>query len=353
MRKFVYIVSTLLLFSCGQENIDENAEEEGINTSLKSFQTEVQVSTLKKQNFAHEIISNGIVSAREYVDLYFYSSDPVSSINVHNGDYVRKGQIIAKLDSHRLEDELEKAKRAKEKVILDFQEILIGQGYDPSKMNQIPDEMVHLAKLKSGLNDIELSLKLAEEDLSKTTLVAPFDGVVANLFSKSLNPAKTSEAFCRIIKNESMDVDFTILESELQLIKVGDEVEVSPYSQSGVSYSGAISEINPIIDENGLIKVKARIRGNKLIDGMKTRINVKRNMPNRFVVPKTAVLSRNGRQIVFTLRNGVAMWNYVQTEMENMTEFSLSNIGDMAEGDTVIISGNINLAHESPVTVVE
>lgn len=69
------------------------------------------------------------------------------------------------------------------------------------------------------------------------------------------------------------------------------------------------------------------------------------------MVPKTAVVLRSGRQVVFTLREGKAQWNYVQTGLENMTEYTVTGDG-LEEGAQVIVTGNVNLAHETPVRVV-
>lgn len=68
------------------------------------------------------------------------------------------------------------------------------------------------------------------------------------------------------------------------------------------------------------------------------------------MVPKTAVVLRNGRQVVFTEHDGYAHWNYVQTIHENSDSYTVDGL---KEGDRVIISGNINMAHETPVTIVK
>ena len=77
-------------------------------------------------------------------------------------------------------------------------------------------------------------------------MTAPFDGVVANLFDKPYNMPKSGEPFCRVIRTSAMEVDFTVLESELPLIKVGDQVEVMPYAAAAGRRTGSISEINPL-----------------------------------------------------------------------------------------------------------
>jgi len=64
------------------------------------------------------------------------------------------------------------------------------------------------------------------------------------------------------------------------------------------------------------------------------------------------VVLRTGKQVVFTVKDGKAIWNYVQTGLENATEYTITS-ETLKEGDQVIISGNVNLAHESPVIVIE
>ena len=56
--------------------------------------------------------------------------------------------------------------------------------------------------------------------------------------------------------------------------------------------------------------------------------------------------------MVFTLKDGKAQWNYVQTGLENAESYSMADDA-LKEGDTVIVTGNVNLAHEASVKVVD
>lgn len=192
--------------------------------------------------------------------------------------------------------------------------------------------------------------------MEQATLIAPFDGVVANLFDKQYNIPKNDKPFCRVIRTSAMEVDFTVLENELPLIKVYDQVEVTPYASAVSTRTGSISEINPLVDENGMVRVKAQVNGgDKLFDGMNVRISVKRSVPNQIVVPKTAIVLRSGKQVMFTVKDNIAMWNYVTTGLENLTEYTLTNweASGLQEGMRVITTGNVNLAHETPVKIIE
>ena len=132
---------------------------------------------------------------------------------------------------------------------------------------------------------------------------------------------------------------------------------VIPYA-GGSSFEGSVSEVNPLVDTNGMVKVKADVNGEgKLFSGMNVRVSVRRNLGEQLVIPKTAVVLRSGKQVVFTLKEGRAMWNYVHTGLENATEYVVSDksrkgVEDgLLEGDTVIVAGNLNLAHEAEVNV--
>lgn len=362
MRKHSFTWTLLCLAwvvtaSCSDKKDNTEKEEQGVSTILPESRNEVTVEILKKRDFHHELVSNGKVSARGKADLRFETGEVIAHIYVKNGDRVRKGQKLADLDKFRLEQKLSQAEDALLKADLELKDVLIGQGYSPDDFSKVPAETLKLAKVKSGYEQTKSQYELSKRELEHATLIAPFDGVVANLFSKSYNPANTSEVFCTIIDTKSMETDFTVLENELSFIKTGDKVVITPYAGGGV-YEGRVSEINPLVDANGMVKVKATVNaGEKLFSGMNVKVSVRRSLGEQLVIPKSAVVLRSGKQVVFTLGKGKAMWNYVKTGLENETECIVSNKAQngvedgLLEGDTVIVTGNLNLAHEAEVEV--
>ena len=322
---------------------------------LPDTKNEVAVQILKKRDFNHELVSNGKISARGKADLRFETGEVIAHIYVKNGDRVQKGQKLADLDKFRLEQKLSQSEDALLKAELELKDVLIGQGYSPDDFSKVPAETMKIAKVKSGYEQSKSQYELAKREMEHATLIAPFDGVVANLFSKPYNPANTAEAFCTIIDSKGMEADFTVLENELAFIRMGDKVVITPYA-GGDAFEGSVSEINPLVDANGMVKVKALVNaGGKLFSGMNVRVSVRRSLGERLVIPKSAVVLRSGKQVVFTLKDGKAMWNYVNTGLENATECVVSDksqkgIEDgLLEGDTVIVTGNLNLAHEAEV----
>ena len=339
----------ILLMSCTTqtEKNDENTKVALPNAD----KAEVEIQVLTPTEFHHEIMSNGRIQASQSANLSFSSSEIIAEVLVHNGQWVRKGQPLARLEQFRLKNRLQQAENSMKQAHLEWQNILYGQGYTPDQLDSVPTAISEIAAIRSGYAQSKAQYELAQYELEHATITAPFDGVVANLYDKAHNQPTSSAPFCRIIDTRNMEVEFSVLENELLTLAVGSSVSVRPYVGSNQTYTGSISEINPTVDARGMVKVKARIaNGSKLYEGMNVRIHVRYAIPEQHVVPKTAVVLRNGRQVVFTEREGYAHWNYVQTIHENSDSYTVDGL---KEGDRVIISGNINMAHETPVTIVK
>ncbi|OPZ26324.1 MAG: putative efflux pump membrane fusion protein [Bacteroidetes bacterium ADurb.BinA174] len=291
-------------------------------------------------DFEHELVSNGKISARTVAELKFQTSETIAQIFVKNGSRVSQGQRIAVLDTYSINNRLEQAKDVLDRSRLEMQDVLIGQGYKLDSLDAVPADVMELARVKSGFNSAQTQFNMATHDLQRATLTAPIGGVIANLFAKPHTLSSPSEVFCNIIDTRSLEVQFTVLENELGFINIGDNMKIVPFSMPELEVTGRVSEINPWVNEN------------RLVEGMNVRVSTFRSAGKQWVVPKTAVVLRTGKQVVFAVVDGKAIWNYVQTGLENATEYTITS-ETLKEGDQIIVSGNINLAHESPVTVTE
>ena len=116
-----------------------------------------------------------------------------------------------------------------------------------------------------------------------------------------------------------------------------------------------MTNINPTVDEKGLIKITARIANpsRKLIDGMNVKVIAENDVPNSLIVPKDAVVERDGYHVVFLYKDGEAVWTYVDIAYSNISSFAITGCKrketTLSEGDRVITSGNLNLADGTKV----
>lgn len=360
MKFYFTILITLLFILTACENSEkttliEVSKEIGHSSEHQSLHSSpIEIIVLREDTFYHEIISNGTLIAPHSAEIRFESSELIKHIWVQNGDRVKKGQTLSQLDNSKLEYSLQQAKINLKQSELNLQDILISRGFSPTDAS-IPPEELELAQLKSGYKSALLSFQAAEKSLASATLTAPFDGIIANVTAKENNHSTNNDLFCLLIDDRELEVSFPIIESEYCFLNKDCIVSIKPLSQKGSStYSGRITEINPVISNNGLIQVKAKIKNNgSLLVGMNTSVLVKCPIKKALIIPKTAVVLRSNKPVVFTKVNGVAQWNYVQILAENskfyVIEARSKEYEGLSPGDSIVISGNLHLMHGNKI----
>jgi len=354
LTRLLTLALLISLFSCSGKKADENENAE--KRQYVQQQNPVAVIVLKKGPFKKELVNNGKLVAVRKSELKFRVSDQLEQVNVKNGDHVEAGQLIASLMPFTYQQDLKSAQIKLKEAKLEMQNVLIGQGYNTLDSTQMPSQIYQMSLIKSGYTEAMQNMQTADFNLKSTRLTAPFNGVVANIGQKKYEQVNSGDVFCILIDDSEFEVEFNVVENEIADISAGDEVQVIPFSDGSKNYKGRISEINPMIDENGLILVKARVRNpGGLMEGMNVKVLVEKEIPGQMVVPKSAVVLRQNQEVLFKYTHGIAFWTYVQTVAENSSSYSViahpDKGGTLAPGDTVIISGNLNLAHESDVVI--
>ena len=354
LRAGILIVFAAALVGCGSKS--DKTESELAKDSYKIEKNTVDTMHLRKQPFNRETISNGILKGAARAELRFKTPGVVVYVPVHNGSRVKKGDVIAKLDTQTLQLDYERAQQSLGKAQLDLYDALIGFGYGRDT-NNVPADILNVAKIRSGYSSALNSYKIAQIALQNATLTAPHSGVVANL---TVKPHEySSEAVCTIIDDSAFNVEFKVLEGELPYIATGREVAVQPFIDATQNYTGTIKEINPFVDEKGQIAVTASIsnKWGKLIEGMNVKVFIKSVKENLPTVPKSAVVMRDGYDVLFVFnpQTGKAEWRYVDILHSNSTHHVVRGHKEkdvqLDEGEAIIISGNLNLADGSDVEI--
>ncbi len=357
MRKFLILpISVFIILSCSGKGADSKAESDLAKADFVSEKNLVDTIILKKGDFNKQIISNGKLRAIKKSELNFAFAGVISDVLVKNGESVKKGQKIASLDTKQALYKLEQSKQSMEMAELDLTDAIIGYGYG-KESSAVPPDLLKIIKIRSGYSNALSNLKQAEEDLRNTSLIAPFNGKIANLSAKPYEQA--SGVFCILIDDSEFEVEFSLLETEVPFVKPGSTVKVFTFSEPDRHYKGVVTQINPLIDDNGQVKVLAKVSNNsgRLIEGMNVKAVVETLIRGKLVVPKSSVVMRDNYDVLFRLdtTTGKAMWTYVKVEMSNSdSHVVIANSEKNAElnvSDIIITSGNLNLADGSNVVI--
>ena len=356
MNRLIPILLSTLLLEFGCTNQNSSTDPLANKLQPTEIKNPVQIVVLKETNFQKELISNGKLNARQKSVLKFDAPGEVEELRVKNGDRVNIGEAIAMLKQDKFRHSLSQAELQLAKTFLELEDYLLGFRYQVKDSANIPESIFATAKLRSGYSAALIEQKSALRNLKNSVLYAPFTGIVANIHHQVFEQVSPSDEFCTLIDNSAFLVEFSVLETEIGEISPNKAVKVFPFVNETKVYHGRITEINPVVDEFGHVKVKALIENtNGLIEGMNVKVKIETSVPGQLVVPKSAVLQRQDQQVLFKYTGGTAFWTYVQTGLENSSSFTViaspDKSGSLMAGDTVIISGNLNLAHGSEVEI--
>ncbi len=353
--KRIYLIFFLpvILGGCkAKQKVDEEAIAKQAHIVERN---PVDVMTLNTTEFTKELVSNGKLEARKRSVLKFRVGSELEYLPVKNGTWMKKNQVIARLRQFDQQQKLESAKLQQRNAEIELKDVLLSNGYSLEDPDEIPEEIMNTAQIRSGILEAEINLKTAQDNYNSTVLVAPFSGKIANLKYKVFETVTPGDDFCTLIDDAVFEVGFYVLETELAEISLNKETTIIPFT-SNVPVKGKISEINPMVEENGLVMVKARLANpGSLLDGMNVKVLIENKVSEKLVVPKSAVLLRQNQEVLFLYKGGEAYWTYVKIELENSDSYAVVANEDrgatLEPGDTVIISGNLNLAHESKVEI--
>ena len=343
---FFVILSVFFLQNCS----NSKAEKEKINNKvIKPEKTKVDAIIIDENDFDKELHSNGKISSAETTDIVFRRGGQIKKINIRKGQFVKQGTLLAELNLEKIQIDIEKAKIRVAKAKNNFENILIGQGYNQNDSSKIPSQIISIALIKSNYSSELLNLKEAKQNFNLSFLKAPFSGIIADIKKQKYNTVSQGDVLCKLINNNKFQVTFPLFETDRKKIHQGQKIQVITLNND--TLLAKLSQINPIINNSGQFEVTASIIASKkiIMQGMSVDIIIKNKITKQLAVPRTAVVNRQNKDIVFTVHNRKAKWNYVNILAENSKYIAIKK--GLEKGDTVVISNNINLAHDTELEI--
>jgi membrane fusion protein (multidrug efflux system) len=289
---------------------------------------------------------------------------PVTQVLVHEGDWVRQGQVLARIDPERFAFELERARAGLEQAQAQFAELTLFD--DEIEDQELREERRQMARAKSGLSSAEVSVREAELNVRRATVRAPFAGAVANLAIVAGDRVAQRDSIAEIVDLSRIKIEVQALETEVPYLEEGRDARVTLSAFPDTVLAGRVVSINPVIDprtRTARVTVMLPNPDGAVKPGMYARVKIAaRLFPNRTMVPRAAILERDNRTLVFVFEpegnssQGLAKWTYVTTGLENdeYVEIVPGEGTTMLEpGQMVLTDGHYTLIHDARVRIVE
>ncbi len=386
LYSIICVLSIVLLFSVLKNYgnyVDQSIAvlEDDEPIAFKSLETPVEIQVLKKQDLIQTITSNGVVKAQKRLDIIPQVSGIIKRLYYTEGDFVKKNDIILTIDDElyqielqRTQDQLDVAlgeygiSLLKGNETWDYNGELDTLKYDKIKIdhkNQNDVEALNILKknqhkkmraIKSGLTMARLNKQKAEINLRNTVIRAPFNGYIAELDLFQNDRVQAGKKAMKIVSLDKLFVEVAILETEINFIKKRVNAEIKIPAFPGEKFIGFVKTISPILDsESGTCRVQLEVENpnKKIKPGMFANVSITSKIyKNKLLVPRDSILPRDDRKVCFVYQQGKAKWKYVDTGLENENFIEILN-DKLSEGDSLIVSGHFNLAHDALVVIVD
>lgn len=328
------VALTLLLTACGEEKEDLKAQKAPVVT--------VDVVEIKAGEVLRSIAIPGSVIPNEQVDIYSEVSGRIQRIAFKEGQSVAKGTILIQVDSDILK--AQKAQLMVEQELAQKDEARKKSLYQ-SKGISLQDYEV----AQSALADSKAKLDLLNVQISKATIRAPFSGKIGLRHVSEGAFISSSTLITSIVQENPVKIEFSVPEKYARNVKIGQIIQFKTDGDSK-SYTGKVYAFEPRIDEGTrMMTVRASLPNpGGLISGSFVSISYDMGKEeNAFMVPTESIIPILKGQKVFVVRNGLV--EEIPVEIGIRTADKVQVIGNLKEGDRILISGLLAVRPGAPV----
>jgi HlyD family secretion protein len=229
----------------------------------------VQTQKVGQRDLVSIVTASGEVKPRKFVNVSSNVSGRIVQLLVREGERVRKGQVLARIDSTRFEAdarqseagvaaqkaELDRAVADLEVARLQFErtermhkeKLVSDQQFDQARADSRM-KTANVESLKKRITQQEALLASRQDDLEKTVVVSPMDGVVTNLIKEEGEMVIGAQSFqptviMTVADLSVIECEVMVDETDIRNLKLGQEAEIRVDALEGVKIKGEVTEI--------------------------------------------------------------------------------------------------------------
>ena len=353
-----FMLLFLALFACGEEEAQQaqggRAGRGGRGGRGGAAAAPVKVETVQRGDISAYILKNTTLEAERWVDVRARRAGQVIALLKEEGDPVRAGTILARLDadaaqisvSQREVAHLEAKQRYEREDALFQRNLGSKQSYENAK---------------TQFESSKAQLEQAKLDLSYTAIRSPIEGIMTLRNIEVGNMVTNNQVVASVAKFDPLLARIQVTEKDFGKITVGQTARITVEAAPDREFTGTVKMISPVVDpESGTVKVTVevpRTDASLLRPGMFASVYIiTETRSNTLVIPKKAlVLEGEGNQ-VFTFEtdpeSGRGQAQRKRIEIGFTDSDRLEILSGLSQGEQVITVGQEGLRPGSPVRLV-
>lgn len=355
--------------------------------------TSVEVETMQvftSQSSASETIltGQGYVVAQRKAAISSKATGRLDALYVIEGDKVKQGDIIgriesadvqAALDQQKAQLEVQKAALENATAELEDAEISLKRQQELRKesvgtqadldaaINRVKKAKAQIQSAKASIATQESAIRASLVQVENTIIRAPFDGTILNknanvgeVITALGGAAGSRGAVVTLADMTSLQVEADVSESAIQKIQENQPVEISVSAISDKKYKGIVNKIIPTADRaKGTVQVKIRFDDidERVLPEMGAKVNFLKintvvneiESKPKLLIPQTAIQTKNGKKTVFVVKDNAAQETAVSTGTILGEYVEITN--GLMNGDVIILAPSDNIQQGSKVQI--
>ncbi len=335
--------------SCGRRGPEDTSEAtERAGRQAEEDAVPVTVIRPAKGDILQSIHATTTVEAKYEADVYSKMTGFCHRIFVEEGDPVRAGDLLAKLDDAEIRlafeqaaARLEKAKNDRDRAVeLHADGLISDQAYQNLSV-----------KYRLAKADYDLSKKRLDD----TSIVAPLSGVVTERHVKVSDLVSTTKPLFKVVDLRTLEAEVHIPEQDYAKVQVGQKAILTVDAFPEKPFLGKVERKSPVIDsQSGTAEATISVQNPEgvLRPGMFVRVQIVVAVHHdALTLPREAIVMQGDRKTVYTVRDGIAREVAVRTGFQEADRVEI--LDGVAAEDRVVVRGHLGLQDGTRVRVIE
>lgn len=347
----VVIVAALGLIGYVLTNNKKENEAKTAIVAEKNATVSVRIDTVKTEQVALDFISNGNFEPIQELKFSAEKSGKVVKVLAKEGDYVTVGQTLAIVRSDVIDVNAQNANAVYQNAVADYNRF-----ENAFKTGGVTKQQLDQAKL--AMVNAKSQLTQANINVGDTRIKAPISGFINKKYIETgsiLSGMPATELF-EIVNVSKLKLKVTVNENQVASLKVGNTINVKASVYPDKTFSGKIIFIAAKADQSLNFPVEIEIANNSSKDlkaGMYGTAEFASNQQKQSlkIVPRNAFVGSVSSNQIFVIENGTAKLKKVTAG--RILGDKVEIINGLSDGETVIVTGQINLQDGSKVEVIK
>jgi len=352
-RGIITVVLIIVVIGAIAWVLNSNKKKNDAQTALVSQGSgaiSVRIAPVKKQSVDLDFGVNGNFIPKQELNFLSENAGRVSKIYVEEGDRVTKGQVLAHIDAEIINTDRETAQATLENAIKD--EARYSSSF---KTGGVTQQQLDQAKLTT--RNARLRLQSSARRVSDANIKAPINGIINKKYIEvgAFVTAQGTQLF-EIVDVSKLKLKVNVNESQVANLKIGDQAQIKSNVFPADNFSGKITFIAPKADGTLNFPVEIEVENNHkntIKAGMYgTAIFKFPSQAATITIPRGSFVGSVSSNQIFVLENGNTA--KIRKVIAGRTiNDQVEIIDGLKEGETVIISGQINLIDGSAVAPIK